>query len=191
MSCGTITANVLRDCDNVPYSGVESRFVLLNRADIDTITYDVSNKHIVSNLTLAVSKTGFAYDGIKTSTRPSFEMIQRPYDNVFRHILTFLIFDNDGAIKQEIFNMTKGDIVAIVENKHKGDAGEAAYEIYGLSQGLQASATTRDPNNQDTGGAYEITLQSLDESLEPRLPASLYDTDYATTQTLFETLFTV
>jgi len=117
-------------------------------------------------------------------------MVQGTYDNRFRHQLGFLVFENGGAIKEEIYQMTKGDIVGIVENKHRGSAGEAAFEVYGIAVGMRASAATRDVNDAETGGAHAVTLQSEDDSLEPRLPASLFSTDYATTKAIFDGLYT-
>jgi len=81
-------------------------------------------------------------------------------------------------------------VVAIVENNFKGTDGEVPFEIYGLRSGLQMRALERVLNDQETFGAYNCTLGTSDIDKEPYLPATLFDTSYATTKAIITALFT-
>jgi hypothetical protein len=83
--------------------------------------------------------------------------------------------------------MKDGRFVVITENYFKGVAGNASFEIYGLTTGLEMSVLERDPNTADTQGAFDFTFTTINNK-EPRLPNSLFNTDYATSKAVVDSI---
>lgn len=84
--------------------------------------------------------------------------------------------------------MIKGRFIAIVENNYTGEDGNGSFELYGKIQGLEISELTRSSSDADTQGAYVITLTSPADQKEPALPASIFDTSYAVTKAMVDSL---
>jgi lipoprotein signal peptidase len=183
-ACGAITAGVTLNCSDPLSSGVVATFYLANKADIASITYDVANPMLATDITMVATKTFFTFEGNLQSTEPKFTMIKGKYINQFEHSVSALIFKIDPTTKEEILNMKDGDFVAIVENNYTGSTGNSKYEIYGAGSGLKAEILERNPNDTENLGAFKIELKTQEYAREGKPPVTLFDTDLATTDAL-------
>lgn len=187
--CGEINANIAFDCDNPLQSGTRDRMWIINFEDIDhgAIVYNATNKNIVEDLPLLATKVAYYIDGKNNSIMPTATMVQQRYANMFDHVVNAKGFDISPAVKDMLDKAKDGRFVIITENTFKGASGNAAFEIFGLKSGLEMTGLTRDPNNADTQGAFDITF-GTNLNKEPELPKTYFITDYSTTKAAIEAL---
>jgi outer membrane lipoprotein SlyB len=188
--CGTITASIAFDCNNPLQAGAEDNLYIMNREDWlnATIGVNVTNQQIVEAIALLAPATAFTYEGKNNSNVPKYELIKQTYAEVYNHEVNFKIFKVDAATKLELESLAKGSVVVIIENKFKGADGNAAFEIYGADAGLIVTQNIREILNTDTQGAFDLILKSDEASLEPHMPKTLFNTDYATTKAIVTSL---
>jgi hypothetical protein len=191
VTCPGINSDIFLDCTKPISAGVKDMLYLVNFADIDSIVEDIANPNLIESFTLAAGAFLYRVEGKNNSIDPTSSLVKARYSNTFNHECIFRVFDNASSIKQQLEYMTNVKMVAIVENNFKGSNGEVPFEIYGLRSGLTINVLTRVVNDAETQGAYTITLSSSEQIKEPYLPATLFDTDYATTKAFLESLFTV
>jgi hypothetical protein len=189
-SCSNIASGIAKNCTAQISGGADDRLILINYEDWKNavITRNVSNHQIIENIVLATGVVGYVFEGQNNSNAPKASMVVGKTFNNFNHDVAFLALSKDAATKKTLENLSKGRVVAIVQNNYKGTSGESAFEVYGGDAGLLCTAMESDVNNNDTGGAYAITLASKAPSLEPHLPATIYITDFATTKAIVDGL---
>lgn len=190
MECAKITQGVAVNCTNPVQGGTKDNLYLFNYSDIEdaVVTRNGQNTQIIENIVLASGVVGYRFEGQNNSNVPKVAMVKGAYSNSFDHEVNFKIFDLTPTIKSELEKMSKGRLVAIVENYYKGTTGNAAFEIYGLDSGLILESLERDASNADTQGMYDVTLKSSEKSREQHLPASFFITSYAATKAIVEGL---
>jgi len=188
---GNLTADILFDCLNSPVAGIEQDIVLINQADIDTITTttDASNRALLTNLQLKAGKTGYKLTGVKQANGKAWELVKKENaPDKFKHTLSGVIFNPSAANKNQAANLALGaKYVAVVEQKWKGTDSEDAFEVLGLRSGLELMTMTNNSKENDNMILFE--LASADGYEEPTMPMTLLDTDYATTKTAFTNKF--
>lgn len=175
-------------CENRAIKGIERKAVLINRDDIDmsSIEYDVTNKNVVTALTLLSSKKGFPViqKGQTPFTGSKSSGVVGTYQNSVTHNLVIAILNNDAKINDGFTDgILNGEFVAVVEFKDKGADNKSAFRVYGLDQGLTMSALEQDPYG-DTYGGWLVTLT---ETEAPRSAVYLGN-DYSTGKQLFDSL---
>lgn len=192
MACtGLIDADLLFDCDDSSIAGLEVDVVIANRVDVDTtaVTYDGTNKVLMTNFQLKAGKTGYLLKGVKQVNSTNYELvIKETGTDKVKHIFNGLILTPSAANKLQLQNMKDGgDFVVIVEKKWKGAGDADAFEVYGIDSGLKLTASAYNSNEND--GAITFSLTSEDGYEEPKYPVSLLETDYDTTKTAFTNKF--
>jgi hypothetical protein len=175
--CGTLTAGLALNCNTPLVPGTEDDILLANRSDISGFTVDVSNPMLVTAITMKTDKVFYKFEGQNMSAEPKSRLAATRYTKLYEHELRFKIFANDPATKLIVDKVIKGEVVAIVKLK------DGRYEIYGKEIGLRVTEMERDPNNADTGGAYDLLLKTPDQAAkEPFLPATFYITSASATE---------
>lgn len=185
--CGKINANIKKDCEVPLQMGTRDLAKIINFSDIVSIVYDSTNKAQVKDIVLASGKTAFEIDGFKNSIRPLTGLEDGTYFKRHNHSVEILGFDISIDTKEQLNAGIEGRYVVITENYFQGTAGESAFEIYGLTAGLEITALDRNPNDAETQGAFHIMF-STPLNKEPKLPNAFFDTDYATTKAIFDAL---
>lgn len=185
--CGEIASNIAFDCNTPLQSGTADRAWIINFNDIDSVTYNATNKKIVEAITLSGTNVAYYIDGKNNSIAPKATMLDLTYVKPFDHMVNMKGFDISPDIKDQLDKAKDGRFVVIVENKFKGTAGNSAFEIYGLSVGLEMTVLERDPNNAELLGAFDFTFMTKTDK-EPGLPHSFYITSYAASKTAIEGL---
>ncbi len=186
--CEGLFESILLDCSKPISAGVKDILYLINADDILSTTPDASNPNLITGITLVSGAVAYKFEGKNSSIEPRAALVRQRYSEVYDHEVTFKVFDNGADIKKNLQGAVTKKVVAIVENRFQGTDGDAAFEIYGLTAGLQANTLERITADADTQGAYNVVLVSSEFEKEPNLPATLFDTSYAATKALVEAL---
>jgi len=188
---GILTADILFDCANAPIGGIEQNVVLINKEDIDTTatTTDASNRVLVTNLQLKPGKTGYLLSGVKQSNGKAWELVKKENaPDKFKHTFSGVIFNPSAENKLQADSLSKGaKYVAVVEQVWKGTGSEDAFEILGLSSGLELMTMTNSSKENDNMIMFEIS--SADGFEEVTMPKTLLDGTYVATKTAFTNKF--
>lgn len=191
VACPGIAADVFLDCTKPMSAGVKDSFLyLFNYADLDSITPSLTNPNLITDLTLALTAKIYRFEGKNNSIEPRSALNKQRFAEVWDHELIFKIFDNTETIKENLDYLKSAKVIAIVENNYAGTDSATSFEIYGLRAGLELTVAERIVNDQETQGAYNLTLASGEFAKEPYLPATLWDTDYATTKAIITSYLT-
>jgi hypothetical protein len=186
-TCGKINANIKKDC-NIPLQmGTRDLAKIINLSDIVSVVYDSTNKAQVKDIVLKTGATAFEIDGFKNSIRPLAGLEDGTYSKRFNHSVEVLGFDISIDTKEQLNAGIEGRYVVITENYFQGDEGQSAFEVYGLTVGMELTAVDKNPNDAETQGAFHLMF-STPLNKEPKLPNAFFDTDYATTKAIFDAL---
>ena len=180
------------NCESPIVKGVEPDGLIMNRSDIDFAksVFDTTNKNILTTLILKSGKKAFpiVQQGATPFTGAKTSLATGTYRNTFTNEVPIAVLDNGPEVAQKIIDgLANGSFVLILKNVHKGEKGNAEYQVYGYFQGLHASAIENDKYSEDTDGGWLVTLQ---ETSAPKSALFYFDTDSETTATKYETLTT-
>lgn len=188
---GNLTADILFDCANAPVGGIEQNVVLINKEDIDlaNTTVDATNRILVTNLQLKPGKTGYLLSGVKQANGKAWELVKKENaPDKFKHTFSGVIFNPGATNKLQADSLSKGaKYVAVIEQVWKGVDSDDAFEILGLSSGLELMTMTNNSKENDNMIMFE--LSSADGYEETTMPRTLLDVDYAATKTAFANKF--
>lgn len=185
-TCGLLDQNIALDCDNPLQAGTRDKLWLINFDDINGTTINTSTG-VLEGLTLNSGAVAYVVDGQNNSIEPKATMVEQGYFNMFDHDVMFKGFNVSPAVKKAMNEIKDGRFVAITENYFRGANGQSAFEVYGLTTGLEVTELERDANSEDTQGAFHVKLFTK-KNKEPKLPTNFFLTDYATTKALIEAL---
>lgn len=188
---GSLTADILFDCTNAPVGGIEQNVILIAKDDIDLVntTTDASNRVLVTNLQLKPGKTGHLLSGVKQSNGKAWELVKKENaPDKFKHTFSGVIFNPGADNKQQADSLAKGaKYVVVVEQVWKGSSSKDAFEILGLTSGLELMSMTNSSKENDNMILFE--LASSDGFEETTMPRTLLDGDYTATKTAFTNKF--
>jgi hypothetical protein len=187
-ACAKITVGSAINCDAPISGGTGTRIVICNFDDKGTAT--VGADGTISALALTGATVGYAFEGQKLSHHPSYELVKKPFINMFKHQIEFLVFEYNQTMKANLQKLAKGKVFAVVENNFQGTAGETAFEVYGYNTGLFLEELKRDANDTDNQGAITLKLSSDENGLESVLPQALFITSYAASKVIVDALLT-
>lgn len=81
------------------------------------------------------------------------------YRNTFTNTVSFKIFGTGPHIAQIVNGLASDEFVVILQQKEKGANGESAYRVFGLDNGLTATATDNNANDESLGNGWNITME--------------------------------
>lgn len=190
-NCAGIGEGADYDCDNPLAPGVNQRLILFNLADIDTITYDVTESSIITDIALKTGTQAYAFQGVRQSLTAQYEFVPQTVSVGYDHQVNFQVFDISQSQKDNLEALGVVKTVAIVENVNAPGNGETYFEVYGPTRGLEPQTMTRLAADLETAGSFSIELKTSDnEGKESKMPNTWFDTDYATTLAKVEALLT-
>lgn len=190
-----LARDIAASCSDPVVPGFEQEGIIMNRDEIDfgAITFDTTRSNVISQIAMLAGKRAFKVRVLGntpfTGTTTSF--VSGTYQNTFTNTVQFIVLDNGPDVCESVIDaLANGRFVMILENTFKGlnkesNKGDAAFQIYGYTQGLAASAIENDKYSEDTNGGWLVTLQ---ETKASKSGMFLFKTDYATTKEMFETL---
>lgn len=190
-----LAKDIAASCSDPVVPGFEQEGIIMNRDEIDfgAITFDTTRSNVISQIAMLAGKRAYKVRVLGntpfTGTTTSF--VSGTYQNTFTNTVQFVVLDNGPDVCESVIDaLANGRFVMILENTFKGlnkesNKGDAAFQIYGYTQGLAASAIENDKYSEDTNGGWLVTLQ---ETKASKSGMFLYKSDYATTKKMFETL---
>jgi hypothetical protein len=166
--------------------GGDSLLVLYNLTEV-SFTYSASTPGLITAITLASGASGYQYQGYNASLKPSVDFVDDASTRTMvKHRTNFLVFANDQLTKNEIDTLKNGRYVAVIQNN---GLDNNAFEVYGAKNGLKIKPQ-KIRDLQENGAAYNLLLETPDNELEPKLPATFFITSYAASLTALQaTLF--
>ena len=178
-ACAGITVGSLADCVNPLKAGVAERLLVGNLSDILTITYDVGNTSIITDITMKVALPMFEFQGVRSSNVPDISGIFDDVSVGFIHQIDFSVYEVDADQKVNLQAMAATKQFCIYQNPNDTSLGDAVFEVMGVNSGIEMSTLNRLPASKD--GSYKIQLRTPEAASETSLPNSFFDTDFATT----------
>ena len=111
--CGSITQDILKNCDNPPVAGIEQRLVLINTADLlaNGITFDPTlPRALITQLALVVGKIGYEVQNIKQimNYTNSLEASEDSENGVIHQLNGIRAYDPSEQARNEINNFVSG-----------------------------------------------------------------------------------
>lgn len=183
--CGLINSDLLINCANPLVGGVRDLLYIINYDDLSDYTKDLDG--VVTNISLLAGKSGYYYEGQKSSIEIKSSLQAAKYAFGFNHDIVFRVFSNDAATKTQLEALSRGKFIVIVENNFKGAGDASSFEVYGLDSGLKIISNESNKSDGDTQGAWVLNIATGDIK-EPFLPRFIFSSSYADTKTLIEGL---
>lgn len=189
MSCITkIANNILLDCDNPASQGIETDVVLINREDIDRALSVVAVDGTI-DIELKANTTGYKLEGVKQiNSYNATATIDDASLNKVAHAFSGRVYNISTETRAFINSLINGaNLVAVVEKKAKGANDKFAFQVLGWNCGLELTEGVE--NSAENDGAFVFTIASSPLALEPKMPLTFFDTNYATSKTKFDNAF--
>lgn len=186
--CAALDGSLEPNCTYPIQGGVDDKLYLINKSDIASVTRNVTNPQIIEDIILISGATAFEIQGQNNSNNTRFEMVKQRFTRMWNHFVDFVGFDLSPTGFERYEELSNALVVAVVVNNYRGTSGNAAIKIYGLDAGLRAASIAQDMASADTQGAVQIALSTDDINKEPHTPATLFDTDFATSLAIIEGL---
>ena len=191
--CNSLIAkDIAFDWDAMSVRGMEADGLIINREDIDfsATVFSSTNPNIIETLVLKSGKK--AFEVVQLGNTPFTGLVSNlnvgTYRDTWTHDIPIAVLANDPTAAKDIIDpLSNGTFVLILKNKHKGEAGNGEYQVFGYAQGCRASAGTNEKYSEDTEGGWLITLQ---EANAPKSAIFYFKTDSATTAAQYESLKT-
>lgn len=188
-TCGNIALGSSYDCDNPIQPGVSSRLILGNLDDIALVTYDLTDPSLITDIQLLEGKQAFVFEQFRQSLTAQYAFVPQTVSVGYDHQVLLNVFDISHAQKKNLEKMCLGKIFAVVENANVIGNADSVFEVYGLGVGMEVQTLTRIANDLETAGSFSVDLKTSDnEGKETVMPVSWWDTDYATTRALVDSL---
>ena len=176
MGCGNITQGFQLDCSSILQPGLEPRIVLMNQRDIASVT--ITN-NVITDITLKGGTQAYLFETTNKGIQARYEASDIGLTAGYIHEVQFQIHDISSTQKEEVRNMALNKLTAIVFNMPAPGNEDGYFEVFGLNAGMETLETTR--VNRGETAAFQITLNTGDNTRESKLPYNFFDTDYNTT----------
>ena len=193
LNCGQLSIGIIGgNCVDPIVGGIKPNVVLVNHSDIDLAQTEIIDG-IITKLVLKASKTGYLAQMLPRTSTTTIALAKGAYANGWDQNLTLRILNLGPDVKKFVEDLSKAKVVAIVENNYVNfnaatGKGNTVYEAYGFYTGLELNEGTRDSEDADTKGGYVVTLGCGENTKEPTLPISVFDTDLETTKAMIDSL---
>lgn len=168
--CGKILDGFLFDCNNPITPGIDDIIYLYNKSDV-AFTYSATDPQVITGLTMATGTSGHAFQGVNNIFSASSKLVQTDAGARYEHEVDFKIIGNSAKIKSILRQMAFGRFIAVIQNLSR--AGDAQFEVYGLSMGLILGENQRSTADENNSGAYILKLTKPKNLREPAPPATI------------------
>lgn len=181
INCGNILGNIEFNCENQITTGT----VIVYISNYNDVSGVVKNEErLITSMSFASCL--YKIEGRQNSVAPNYSLIKGSFTELYDHVVKCLGFDISPETKLNLEGAKSGRFVVIVENVYKGYGGKNAFEVYGLNAGLEMTILTRDSNNNDTQGAFDLTF-ATNKNKEPFMPLYFQtDGSYQSTKLFLE-----
>lgn len=187
-SCaGTLAANIAKDCTKPMTGGYTGRGLLIPLSNTLTFAVNGTNPRILTSISMGVGEKLAVIDNVWPSafdgsvTQSNADSGRMLYGKTF----TFRVpLRGAGVAKDIVEPLADAPLgyLAVLEKRDR--RGDGSYEVVGYCQGLRVNADGVTRNENENGGDIVVTMSCEEQYFE----VTLFDTNYETTKTAFETL---
>lgn len=190
-SCAAdLAANIQKDCDHPSVNGFTGRGILIPWEENPAIVQSGVNPRILTSITMqALGDKVCVIDNVWTDSFNGTGVQSNGDNGRVEYVKTVVVriprkgADTSMKIVEPLIDSAKGFLL-ILERKDK--VGDGSFPVFGFLQPVKANADGIVQNEYENGGDIVATL-SCREAWEEVV---MFDTDYATTLAMFETLMT-
>ena len=189
-SCaGALAANIAKDCSHPMAGGYTGRGLLIPLSNKLTFAMNVSNPRIITSISMASDDKLVVIDNVWPSAFDGSNTQSNANDGrtAYGKAFSFRIPLRGAGVSKDIVEpLVESPLgyIAVLEKKDR--RGDGSYEVVGYCQGLTVNADGIVRNENENGGDIVVTMSCQEQYFE----VTLFDTDYNTTKTAFETLMT-
>jgi hypothetical protein len=190
-NCSGIFQGADLDCQNPLSVGVIQRLFLANRADVLSLTYDLTpgRENVITGIVMKTGKAFFEFAGVNESIKGQNELVRRAVSNGYKHQIDFSIFEVGNTSLANMQAMAYQPQIGILYGPDDTSLENGAFQVYGVDNGLDLLTNVRINNDVETGGAHVLQLATPDTGGDEKIiPPVLWNTDYATTLNIVEAL---
>jgi len=183
MLCGSqLVKDIIEDCDNPIFSGINPTGVIINYDDITSVVRDAQNPHIIRSIVLATGKRGYKF--VQERNNPFTGTNTAANVNDFRNDFTatvsgFIPLDGAEPARDIITPMANGRYVVIVNNQwlHKDSNNiiDNEWQIYGIDKGLRMSSLQQTRYENNDAWLVELQEANIARSATFFMPATCTD----------------
>jgi len=193
MGCEGIFQGGLVDCENPLAVGLEQRVLIANKEDILTVEYSAvaGEENVVTNIIMKAGKTFFEFEGVNETIKAQNSLVRNSLSNTYKHQVDFSVFEVDNSSLLNLQQMAYKPQVAIVFGVNDSTLGNGVFRLYGNQAGLDLVTDEQIHGDAETGGAQVCQLNTPDSGRsETQKPPVIWQTDYATTLAMINSLLT-
>lgn len=163
--------DILEDCDNPIFSGMNATAIIINKNDIKSVVRDVDNRRIIRSITFNSYKHAYRLVNFRqnpfTGTKTELEV--NDTRNTFTRTFSAVIpTDGWNASKEIIDPLANGKFVVLVKNdwEHVTTAGyvDNKWQVYGIDRGLTASSLSQTKYENNDAWLVELTETAVSNS---------------------------
>lgn len=188
-SCiGQIAGNIGLNCESPIDGGYTGRAILIPMEAVPVLTKSAQNPRIISDIKIATNAHVVAVDNEGTSPFDGSTTTGNNDSGYFRFVKTAVVrlpergADFAAKVIEPLVKSGRG-FIGVFEKKDR--IGDGSFEVIGAQSPLKCvDPATVTRNENENGGAWNVTLQSTEVYAE----SVFFDTDYATTLAAFEAL---
>ena len=190
--CTSLTANILKDCDNPIVNGIDADVYLANYTDWDNATKTLdATDGFITDFTLPSGATLYKVESDENAVQALTEFIRSATSSNFAHQVAVNVPKDTQGARNEVSKLLKSRVVAIIRQNYAGGDNTGKFKVFGSKTGLRGVAqVVQDSSNTDVNGAYTIALRTDDGNgiYEPEPPVGLLVTSIADTAAKLESL---
>ena len=163
----SLVKDIQDGCDNPMFSGIEQTAVIINKADIKSVSTDPHNHRIVTAINMNPNKRGYFMINARTNpyqgTNTTVEV--GDYKNTFTRTVSLFVPMDGAAASQKILDpLANGKFVVILENQFENDLKDNKFQIYGIDKGLVVSSMTQTKYENNDYWVVELQEQGVPNS---------------------------
>lgn len=190
-NCDQLTQNLIADwCGKSPESGFLATMYVIPYDSINKTTSTRSGQTLTELLLKAGSPIGRKLVGKDYSNEMAAEMVKGTFFDRWKHSVPFKILEDSATADEWLHSLANTKVVVVlVKNTAPGNE-TSGFLVAGFDRGLKVMTATANWADADTGGAWDVKLESDEKALEPRSPLRYIKTDAAVTLAALEALCT-
>lgn len=153
--------------------GYESLGYIVPRSDIDYAAIkrgytddDIKyGNNVITQIALKDGKKGFYIAQLKNAFADTTASLNvGDYRSTFNNTVSFKLFGTGPKAAEIVGALANDEYVVILEQKEKGVNGEAAFRVFGITNGLTATATDQNQYDESIGAGWSITMEETGAS---------------------------
>jgi hypothetical protein len=151
-------------------SGIEDVIYIFNEDDV-TLTFDVANPLIVTDLTAVGSAKVYKFEGTNNSFNATSKLTKTQVGPRYTEEIDFNIAGLSTDVKAQLMAMGYGRVRAIAVNNYK--SSDSSIELFGAVNGLILTEAERNAADEAIEGGYKLKLANPDKLKEPYPPRAV------------------